>query len=143
MRRAFVNGCCWALVAVACTAGMARAEDPAPSDPKFFEAKVYPIFQSRCVSCHGPEKQKGELRLDTAEGINKGGENGALLVRSKTAHNLTKLSGRSGQLGLPCQISLSRIKSLTIALAEKLTLLGQGRFLRITNGACSHLSGSI
>lgn len=85
MQRAFLNRCCWAFAAVACIAGAARAEDPAPADAKFFEAKVYPIFQSRCVSCHGPEKQKGELRLDTAEGINKGGENGPLLVAKASA----------------------------------------------------------
>ena len=25
---------------------------------------VYPIFEARCIECHGPEKQKGKLRLD-------------------------------------------------------------------------------
>lgn len=68
-------------------APLARAEDPAPSDPKFFEAKVYPIFQSRCVSCHGPEKQKGKLRLDTADAIKAGGEGGPIFVAGKSAES--------------------------------------------------------
>lgn len=31
-----------------------------------FQAKVQPILNTHCVSCHGPEKQKGKLRLDGA-----------------------------------------------------------------------------
>ncbi len=32
-----------------------------------FATEVWPIFESRCVKCHGPRKQKGELRLDASE----------------------------------------------------------------------------
>src|SRR5690349_8413829 len=37
-------------------------------DPKaieFFENKVRPLLAERCLECHGPEKQKGNLRLDS------------------------------------------------------------------------------
>ncbi|MEO1831066.1 MAG: c-type cytochrome domain-containing protein [Akkermansiaceae bacterium] len=27
--------------------------------------EIQPILQKRCYACHGPEKQKGKLRLDT------------------------------------------------------------------------------
>jgi uncharacterized membrane protein len=30
-----------------------------------FEKEVRPVLQQYCFSCHGPEKQKGKLRLDT------------------------------------------------------------------------------
>lgn len=30
-----------------------------------FDKLVKPVLESRCVKCHGPEKQKGKLRLDT------------------------------------------------------------------------------
>jgi len=33
-----------------------------------------------CESCHGPEKQKGKLRLDSLEALMKGGENGPVVV---------------------------------------------------------------
>lgn len=34
-------------------------------DPRGFEAAVAPFLQQHCVKCHGPEKQKGKLRLDS------------------------------------------------------------------------------
>lgn len=35
------------------------------------------ILQTRCVSCHGADKQEGGLRLDTAEFLQKGGDRAA------------------------------------------------------------------
>jgi uncharacterized membrane protein/mono/diheme cytochrome c family protein len=40
---------------------------------------VKPIFQTRCYSCHGPNKQKGKLRLDDSASIMKGGEDGKII----------------------------------------------------------------
>lgn len=40
---------------------------------------VSAIFEKKCYSCHGKSKQKGKLRLDTHEGIKKGGEEGSLI----------------------------------------------------------------
>ena len=31
----------------------------------YFEVKVLPILKKRCVKCHGPEKMKGKVRLDS------------------------------------------------------------------------------
>lgn len=45
-----------------------------------FAAEIQPIFQSRCVECHGPDKQKGKLRLDTKEEASKGGKSGPVTV---------------------------------------------------------------
>lgn len=39
-----------------------------------FQHVVLPIFVMKCNKCHGEEKQKGELRLDTYEFTMKGGE---------------------------------------------------------------------
>jgi mono/diheme cytochrome c family protein/uncharacterized membrane protein len=49
------------------------------------EAQVYtdmiqPLFAARCYSCHGPEKMKGKLRLDSPEFILKGGKSGHTIV---------------------------------------------------------------
>ncbi|MFO1021999.1 MAG: DUF1553 domain-containing protein [Planctomycetales bacterium] len=46
----------------------------------FFESKVRPLLLNQCISCHGPEKQKGGLRLDSAEAIKAGGDSGEVLV---------------------------------------------------------------
>jgi mono/diheme cytochrome c family protein len=40
----------------------------------FFEAKIRPILAQNCVGCHGPDKQKGGLRMDTREHLLAGGK---------------------------------------------------------------------
>ena len=40
-----------------------------------FKDDIQPLFAKSCVSCHGPEKQKGEFRLDSKVAALKGGEN--------------------------------------------------------------------
>src|SRR5437773_2147980 len=44
----------------------------------FFERKIRPVLVERCYQCHSAqsEKLKGELLLDTAEGMRKGGKSG-------------------------------------------------------------------
>ena len=41
-----------------------------------FSKDIRPILEANCVACHGPEKAKGKLRLDTAAGIRRGGNSG-------------------------------------------------------------------
>ena len=45
-----------------------------------FAKEIQPILQQTCVKCHGPEKQKGKLRLDSKEAAFKGGKDGAVLT---------------------------------------------------------------
>ena len=45
-----------------------------PEDVRFFETRIRPLLAEQCFKCHGPEKQKGDLRLDSAEAIKKGGD---------------------------------------------------------------------
>jgi len=40
---------------------------------------IQPVLNGRCASCHNPSKNKGSLRLDTIEGIERGGESGAVV----------------------------------------------------------------
>ena len=54
-----------------------RADEPVNAE--FFEKKVRPILTGHCVSCHGPQKQKGGLRLDSKAGFTAGAQNGALV----------------------------------------------------------------
>lgn len=49
---------------------------------------VRPVFQKDCVQCHGPEKSKGKLRLDSLQLVLKGGDSGAVLVPGKPADSL-------------------------------------------------------
>jgi cytochrome c553 len=51
-----------------------------PVDAEFFEKKVRPILAAHCTGCHGAEKQKGGLRLDSKTAMLKGGDNGSAAV---------------------------------------------------------------
>src|SRR5882672_3585799 len=48
-----------------------------------FDKQIKPILEFNCVRCHGPEKPKGALRLDTKDGTLKGGDTGTALVPGK------------------------------------------------------------
>ncbi len=56
------------------------AETPNGRDIEFFETKVRPVLVEKCFSCHGAEKQRGGLRLDSREAMLKGGDSGAAFV---------------------------------------------------------------
>ncbi len=45
----------------------------------FFQARVETIFNDKCVTCHGPEKKKGKLRLDNFEDVMRGGRHGMVV----------------------------------------------------------------
>jgi len=53
----------------------APAPAPVAAEKLVFADLIQPIFAAKCNSCHGEEKQKGELRLDTYEFTMQGGEN--------------------------------------------------------------------
>lgn len=46
---------------------------------RFFD-QVKPLLDAKCVQCHGPDKQKGKLRLDTLDAAKKGGATGPAIV---------------------------------------------------------------
>ena len=53
-----------------------------------FHREVRPILESTCVECHGIEKQKGGLRLDTLAYAQKGGDSGPALVAGNLEDSL-------------------------------------------------------
>lgn len=58
---------------------MGQNTDPANTDSEFFERHIRPLISTECDSCHGPEKQKGGLRLDSREALHKGGDSGPIV----------------------------------------------------------------
>src|SRR5688572_31762204 len=74
---------CTLVLFAAC--GAARAGAPDANEPTregidFFESKIRPVLVEHCYRCHSAEpdggKLKGGLRLDTRDGMLKGGESG-------------------------------------------------------------------
>ena len=62
-----------------------------------FDKDIKPIFEKSCFKCHGPEKKKGDLRVDSLEATLKGGENGPNVVKGNSAkstlvHSIARLT---------------------------------------------------
>lgn len=69
------------------------ASDNANETSRYFTGKIKPILDAKCIKCHGPEKQKGDYRLDQARFALKGGESGkvAIVPGDPAAGNLVRL----------------------------------------------------
>jgi mono/diheme cytochrome c family protein len=48
---------------------------------------VKPLFARSCYGCHGPTKQRGGLRLDTAAGLQAGGDSGPVILPGDSARS--------------------------------------------------------
>jgi hypothetical protein len=62
-------------------------DDPRDAD-RFFESQVRPLLVERCVKCHGPEEQKGGLRLDVPDAVRLGGDSGPPVEPGHPAESL-------------------------------------------------------
>ena len=66
------------------SAGTAMADDRKadPDAVEFFESKVRPVLVEHCYKCHSAQAKapKGGLRLDSLDGMKKGGDTGPAIV---------------------------------------------------------------
>jgi mono/diheme cytochrome c family protein len=53
---------------------------------------IKPIFDATCIKCHGEKKPKAKLRLDSFEGVRKGGEDGKVVEPGKSAKSMLVLN---------------------------------------------------
>lgn len=74
----------WSLcvtLTLAASSGLAQEKKPiSAAEAQFFEAKVRPLLAEQCYRCHGAEKQKGHLRVDSLGGLLSGGDLGPAIV---------------------------------------------------------------
>ena len=64
------------LAFLALAAGRAAAAEFSAADVDFFEAKVRPLLDANCFSCHANGKERGGLSLASRESLLKGGDSG-------------------------------------------------------------------
>jgi mono/diheme cytochrome c family protein len=89
--------------------GLANAISPVAQLPvatneqaTFFESKIRPVLAENCFSCHGSNSQSGGLRLDSSEGITKGGISKIALVSKEPGKSLLiSAIHQSGSLKMP------------------------------------------
>ena len=60
-----------------------------------YEKDIKPLFERSCFKCHGAEKQKGKLRLDSLEATLKGGSNGPGFEKGASAKSTFDVSARA------------------------------------------------
>jgi hypothetical protein len=83
--------CILALVgatAVAAPIDPSKLPPPATQKGVTYEKDIHPILQASCLRCHGPERPKGGLRLDTLEGVLKGSKDGKVLTPGQSEKSL-------------------------------------------------------
>ncbi|HYV32019.1 MAG TPA: c-type cytochrome domain-containing protein [Candidatus Binatia bacterium] len=71
---------------------LSKLPAPAAKTGVTYAADIKPIFEKSCFKCHGPEKQKAKLRLDSLPAALKGGEDGEILVPGKSAESLVVIA---------------------------------------------------
>ena len=73
---------CFLLGAVCCHFPTASSQELKSEQIDFFEKRIRPVLVEHCYKCHSAaaEKVKGDLLLDTKEGMAKGGESGKPVV---------------------------------------------------------------
>src|SRR5207248_5273016 len=71
--------------------------------PADFARDVKPILGKHCVACHGPDKQRAGLRLDSATTARKGGHSGPAVVPGRSADSLVvrAVTGAKGLKPMP------------------------------------------
>jgi mono/diheme cytochrome c family protein len=93
-----------AVVLLAPAALPAHAAEPGPTAAgiEFFEKQVRPLLVEHCLACHGPEKQRGGLRLDSRAGFHKGSDSGPLVKQGTPQQSLLlKVLSHTGETKMP------------------------------------------
>jgi uncharacterized membrane protein/mono/diheme cytochrome c family protein len=60
---------------------------PPPSADTFYGARIHPIFEQHCFTCHGSSKHKSNLRLDSYASLMRGGKHGAVVTAGNLQHS--------------------------------------------------------
>lgn len=66
--------------------GIVQAKTPVSDS--FYAQHINPILDANCVACHGEDKVKGGLRVDSYELLMKGGKDGPVIVAGKPEKSL-------------------------------------------------------
>jgi mono/diheme cytochrome c family protein len=99
-------------VVLAAGTGVASADPPKIDPSKLpaaaagkidFQRDIEPIFKRACVTCHGAEKQRGDLRLDDGEHARQGSNAGPVLVAGKAVESrlLHVVAGLDPEVKMP------------------------------------------
>lgn len=88
---------------------VAAADQFSERSIQFFEVKIRPLLVDNCIECHGPQRQEGDLRLDSREAILSGGSRGSAVTNIRMALGplVDAISYKNDDLQMPPDGSLS------------------------------------
>ena len=103
---------------LACLPTCFAADAPDSHAAEFFEKNVRPVLADHCLSCHGAEKPRGGLRLDSKAAFLKGADDGPIVVPGDPdKSNLIHAVRRDGDYKMPppprAQLPPESIEALT------------------------------
>lgn len=72
-------------------------------EPVDYLKQIKPLLAQKCIQCHGPEKQRSSLRLDTATFLRAGGNSGPAIEPGKSASSrlIHAVTGVDGVQAMP------------------------------------------
>ncbi len=82
-----------ATVILGVSSGVSARAEPVPIPPAAdrsvdFAKEIQPLLEQQCFECHGPQKQRAGLRLDSRDALLRGGDSGPAAVPGKSAESL-------------------------------------------------------
>ena len=103
------------LIATGCLVGTNTARAADAVDDTFFETKVRPLLIAKCLECHGSEKPKAGLRLDSRDAVLTGGESGPAAVAGKPDESLLiDVIGYRNTVQMPPKAKLAEAEIATL-----------------------------
>src|SRR5947209_5548065 len=65
-----------------------KEEKKSPAKAPSYQDDIRPLFQAKCLRCHGGKARKRDLDLSAPAGVLKGSESGAVIVPGKPEESL-------------------------------------------------------
>ena len=113
---------CLILSLLCLSAGAQESSRAEQRSNEIFEKQIRPALLEHCIRCHGPDKQRGGLRLDSAHGWATGGDTGpALIPRDDQSLVLRAIRYDDANLEMPPK---GRLPAKTIQAFEQWIALG-------------------
>ena len=117
-------------IGVVVVAGIASAAE-SPVDARqrrarqeHFERRIRPLLLARCTRCHGAKQARGNLRLDTRKGLQRGGQSGPVIDPQQPQNSqLLRAVRRTGALKMPPDVK-RKLSAAEIADLEQWLVAG-------------------
>ena len=100
---------------------ISQSKEVDPQQVELFEKSIRPTLVDHCEKCHGEERQRGGLRLDSIQGWMEGGDSGPAITPGDQDSLLLEVMRYDGDMEMPPR---GKLPDATIQAFEKWIKLG-------------------